>query len=122
MALDDEAIAAFARDGVACLRSVLDPGEVAEAAAAIDAVLARPGPALGPGGGGGGAPPLGGGGARPGPAARGARPPAPPGRFPRALPPRAGDPADRAAAPPLPGARPGRRPDGHPTGPLLPRS
>src|SRR6201995_6106720 len=41
---DDEAIAAFARDGVACLRSVLDPGEVAEAAAAIDAVLARPGP------------------------------------------------------------------------------
>ena len=44
MALHDEAIAAFARDGVACLRSVLDPGEVAEAAAAIDAVLARPGP------------------------------------------------------------------------------
>ena len=44
MILNDEAIAAFARDGVACLRSVLDPGEVAEAAAAIDAVLARPGP------------------------------------------------------------------------------
>src|SRR4029077_5671238 len=41
---DDEAAAAFARDGVACLRSVLDPGEVASAAAAIDAVLARPGP------------------------------------------------------------------------------
>src|ERR1700749_4478966 len=41
---DDEAVAAFARDGVACLRSVLDPGEVAAAAAAIDAVLARPGP------------------------------------------------------------------------------
>jgi hypothetical protein len=41
---DDEVVAAFARDGVACLRSVLDPGEVAEAAAAIDAVLARPGP------------------------------------------------------------------------------
>ena len=41
---DDEVVAAFARDGVACLRSVLDPGEVATAAAAIDAVLARPGP------------------------------------------------------------------------------
>ena len=41
---DDETAAAFARDGVACLRSVLDPGEVAAAAAAIDAVLARPGP------------------------------------------------------------------------------
>ena len=41
---DDEAVAAFARDGVACLRSVLDPAEVAIAAAAIDAVLARPGP------------------------------------------------------------------------------
>ena len=40
---DDEAVAAFARDGVACLRSVLDPAEVAAAAAAIDAVLARPG-------------------------------------------------------------------------------
>jgi len=44
MSLHDEAAAAFARDGVACVRSVLDPGEVAEAAAAIDAVLARPGP------------------------------------------------------------------------------
>src|SRR5690349_4894493 len=44
MTLDDEVAAAFARDGVACLRSVLDPGEVAAAAAAIDAVLARPGP------------------------------------------------------------------------------
>src|SRR5690349_6167844 len=41
---DDEAVAAFGRDGVACLRSVLDPAEVAIAAAAIDAVLARPGP------------------------------------------------------------------------------
>ena len=41
---DDEAVAAFARDGVACLRSVLDPAEVAAAVAAIDAVLARPGP------------------------------------------------------------------------------
>jgi len=42
--LDDEAAAAFARDGVACVRSVLDPAEVAAAVAAIDAVLARPGP------------------------------------------------------------------------------
>ena len=41
---DDEVVAGFARDGVACLRSVLEPGEVAEAAVAIDAVLARPGP------------------------------------------------------------------------------
>jgi len=41
---DDEMVAAFARDGVACLSQVLDPGEVAAAAAAIDAVLARPGP------------------------------------------------------------------------------
>ena len=38
---DEETVAAFARDGVACLRSVLDPGEVAVAADAIDAVLAR---------------------------------------------------------------------------------
>jgi hypothetical protein len=36
--------AAFARDGVVCVRSVLDPAEVAVAAAAIGAVLARPGP------------------------------------------------------------------------------
>src|ERR1700744_3187627 len=42
--LDDEVAAAFARDGVACVRSVLDPAEVAEATAAIDAVLARPSP------------------------------------------------------------------------------
>jgi hypothetical protein len=41
---DEETVAAFARDGVVCLRSVLDPGEVAAAAGAIDAVLARPGP------------------------------------------------------------------------------
>jgi ectoine hydroxylase-related dioxygenase (phytanoyl-CoA dioxygenase family) len=41
---DDEAAAAFARDGVVCLRQVLDAGEVAAAAEAIDAVLARPGP------------------------------------------------------------------------------
>ena len=40
---DDDVVAAFARDGVACLRSVLDAGEVAAAAAAIDAVLATPG-------------------------------------------------------------------------------
>ena len=38
---NDEVVAAFARDGVPRLRSVLDPGEVAVAAAAIDAVLAR---------------------------------------------------------------------------------
>jgi ectoine hydroxylase-related dioxygenase (phytanoyl-CoA dioxygenase family) len=42
--LSQEAAAAFARDGVACVRSVLDPAEVAVAAAAIDAVLASPGP------------------------------------------------------------------------------
>jgi ectoine hydroxylase-related dioxygenase (phytanoyl-CoA dioxygenase family) len=41
---DAETAAAFARDGVACVRGVLDGGEVAAAAAAIDAVLARPGP------------------------------------------------------------------------------
>src|SRR5262249_3537744 len=35
---------AFARDGVVCVRSALDPGEVAAAAAAIEAVLADPGP------------------------------------------------------------------------------
>ena len=36
---DEEAVAAFAADGVACVRQVLDAQEVAEAAAAIDAVL-----------------------------------------------------------------------------------
>jgi phytanoyl-CoA dioxygenase PhyH len=41
---DGEAAEAFARDGVVCLRQVLDAGEVAAAADAIDAVLARPGP------------------------------------------------------------------------------
>jgi ectoine hydroxylase-related dioxygenase (phytanoyl-CoA dioxygenase family) len=41
---DDGVAAAFARDGVVCLRGVLDTGEVAAAAGAIDAVLARPGP------------------------------------------------------------------------------
>ena len=40
--LDDAVVAAFARDGVVCLRSVLDAGEVAAAADAIDEVLARP--------------------------------------------------------------------------------
>jgi hypothetical protein len=39
--LADDDVAAFERDGVACLRSVLDPGEIAEA---VDAVLAQPGP------------------------------------------------------------------------------
>jgi hypothetical protein len=39
----DDAAQAFARDGVACVRQVLDPGQVAAAAAAIDAVLAAPG-------------------------------------------------------------------------------
>src|SRR6516225_4525144 len=41
---DDETVAAFAHDGVACVRQVLNTQEVAAAAAAIDAVLARPGP------------------------------------------------------------------------------
>ncbi|MGH3150113.1 MAG: phytanoyl-CoA dioxygenase family protein, partial [Streptosporangiaceae bacterium] len=41
---DEETAVAFARDGVACVRGVLDAGEVATAIAAIDAVLARPGP------------------------------------------------------------------------------
>jgi ectoine hydroxylase-related dioxygenase (phytanoyl-CoA dioxygenase family) len=40
----DDAAQAFARDGVACVRQVLDPGQVAAAVAAIDAVLAAPGP------------------------------------------------------------------------------
>jgi hypothetical protein len=42
--LGERMAAAFARDGVVCARSVLDPAEVAVAAAAIDAVLASPGP------------------------------------------------------------------------------
>ncbi|HEY6277532.1 MAG TPA: phytanoyl-CoA dioxygenase family protein [Streptosporangiaceae bacterium] len=42
--VDDALAAAFARDGVVCVRSVLDPGEVAAAVRGIDAVLARPGP------------------------------------------------------------------------------
>jgi ectoine hydroxylase-related dioxygenase (phytanoyl-CoA dioxygenase family) len=40
----DETASAFARDGVACVRGVLDAGEVATAIRAIDAVLAEPGP------------------------------------------------------------------------------
>jgi hypothetical protein len=31
----DDVVAAFARDGVVCLRSVLDPGQVAAAAAGL---------------------------------------------------------------------------------------
>jgi len=42
--VDAELVAAFARDGVVCVRSVLDPGEVTVAARGIDAVLAHPGP------------------------------------------------------------------------------
>src|SRR5580693_10727765 len=41
---DDETVAAFARDGVVCVRQVLNAQEVATAAAAIEAVLVRPGP------------------------------------------------------------------------------
>jgi ectoine hydroxylase-related dioxygenase (phytanoyl-CoA dioxygenase family) len=43
--IGDAAAAAFARDGVACVRGVLTPGELATAAAAIETVLAQPGPA-----------------------------------------------------------------------------
>jgi hypothetical protein len=35
---------AFARDGVACVRQVFDAGELADATAAIEAVLADPSP------------------------------------------------------------------------------
>ena len=42
--VDDTLAAAYARDGVACVRSVLDAGQVAAAVRAIDAVLASPGP------------------------------------------------------------------------------
>jgi ectoine hydroxylase-related dioxygenase (phytanoyl-CoA dioxygenase family) len=42
--LDGRLAADFARDGVVCIRSALDAGEVAAAARAIDAVLASPGP------------------------------------------------------------------------------
>jgi ectoine hydroxylase-related dioxygenase (phytanoyl-CoA dioxygenase family) len=40
----DELAAAFAADGVVCVRGALDPAEVAVAARAVDAVLAGPGP------------------------------------------------------------------------------
>jgi ectoine hydroxylase-related dioxygenase (phytanoyl-CoA dioxygenase family) len=42
--IPDELAEAFARDGVVCVREVLDPGELAQAVRAIDAVLASPGP------------------------------------------------------------------------------
>lgn len=38
-----ELVDAFARDGVVCVRGVLDPDEVATAERAIEAVLDRPG-------------------------------------------------------------------------------
>src|SRR5215467_3613232 len=40
----DTLAAAYARDGVVCVRSVLDAGQVTAAARGIDAVLATPGP------------------------------------------------------------------------------
>src|SRR5207247_3248706 len=42
--VDDGLAAAYARDGVVCVRSVLDAGQVAAAARGIGAVLASPGP------------------------------------------------------------------------------
>ena len=42
--VDEELAAAFARDGVACVRGVLDPAELASAARAIEIVLANPSP------------------------------------------------------------------------------
>ncbi|HEX5188496.1 MAG TPA: phytanoyl-CoA dioxygenase family protein [Streptosporangiaceae bacterium] len=42
--IDSELAEAFAREGVVCVRQVLDADELAEAAAAIDAVLADPSP------------------------------------------------------------------------------
>jgi len=42
--VDDALTAAYARDGVVCVRSALDAEEVAAAARAIEAVLASPGP------------------------------------------------------------------------------
>src|SRR5271168_2014116 len=42
--VDEEAAAAFARDGVVCVRQVLSADEVAAAAVAIEAVLAGAGP------------------------------------------------------------------------------
>ncbi len=43
-AVDANLAAAFARDGVVCVRQALDADELSEAAAAIEAVLARPSP------------------------------------------------------------------------------
>jgi ectoine hydroxylase-related dioxygenase (phytanoyl-CoA dioxygenase family) len=43
--IDIQTAAAFARDGVACVRGVLTPDELTSAARAIEAVLADPGPA-----------------------------------------------------------------------------
>src|ERR1700753_4357089 len=43
--IDSATAAAFARDGVACVRGVLTPADLASAAACIEAVLAAPGPA-----------------------------------------------------------------------------
>src|SRR5712691_3209097 len=42
--VDEELAPAFARDGVACMRGVLDPAELASAARAIEIVLANPSP------------------------------------------------------------------------------
>ncbi|HEY3036057.1 MAG TPA: hypothetical protein VGJ54_15540 [Streptosporangiaceae bacterium] len=42
--VNDGLAAAYARDGVVCVRSVLDAGQVAAAGRGIDAVLASPGP------------------------------------------------------------------------------
>src|SRR5258708_14499577 len=42
--IPDEMADAYARDGVAVVRAVLDPAELASAALAIDIVLANPGP------------------------------------------------------------------------------
>lgn len=43
-AVSQQLIDAFAADGVVCVRQVLDPGELADARAAIESVLASPGP------------------------------------------------------------------------------
>jgi ectoine hydroxylase-related dioxygenase (phytanoyl-CoA dioxygenase family) len=42
--LDDETVQAYARDGVVCVRGLLDTDEVQQAARAIDQVLAEPSP------------------------------------------------------------------------------
>ncbi|MGN6174043.1 MAG: hypothetical protein ACTHPS_14045, partial [Streptosporangiaceae bacterium] len=44
VSVDDGLAAAYARDGVVRVRSVLDAGQVAAAARGIGAVLASPGP------------------------------------------------------------------------------